>query len=379
MRCTYFSLKFLFTGFCLFLLTCNVDKSPSENSYLKIIVPENNLNDFSNQLTFKSITKLETKPESIFRDPTKVLVNNHILFVYDRSLQKILLFDKNGIFVGKLDQKGRGPNEYIDLRDFQITSDKLIAILTYDKVMYYDFNFHLVNIYKIGIKNDQNYYLNPTHFYQINDTYYLWNGTIGIDYNKEKMPFLMYSGRNGKIINGYFPLAHKLIGSNRFSAFNNRVLITPTIHNDTIYSIDNGKLEIAFKIDFGKYNLPKGYINVYEDMQKLFSSDYCTNISNLMETKEYLYFEYVQRKRMMQGLFSKTTGKCVTGILTPFTKMICVDDDSMIEIVDQILLEDCVRSIDKFNISPEIKEVFRKMSFNVDDNPLKIEYSIKPF
>lgn len=372
-------IKLFLTGFCLFLVTCKVEKSSEDNSYFRISVPENSLNDFSNKITFNSFTTLETNSESVFKDPTKVLVYNHILFIYDRALQKILLFDTDGKFLGKLDRKGQGPNEYPDLRDFQITSDTLIAILTYDKVMYYDFNFQLVDIYKIGIKNDQNYYLNPTQFYQINDTYYLWNGTIGIDNHKERMPFLMYSGSNGKIQKGYFPLVHRLIDYFRYSAFNNRVLIPPTIGNDTIYSIGNDKLDIAFKVDFGKRSLPNGYIKTYEDMQKLSNSDYCSNISNIIETKEYLYFEFTLRNIRMQGLFSKASGKCVTGLLKPFTRMVCADDGFLIAISDPVPLLDYIKNIDKSDISLELKNVFRTKSINPLDNPEKIKYSIKPF
>lgn len=376
----------------LFLISCKGSKATSEfvdkNSSYKIVVFENgrSLNNFSNQLEISSTTSFETTNESVFAEPTKVLISKHNFYLYDRSLQQILSFDLNGKFLGKLDKKGKGPEEYLDLRDFQIITDKRISILTYDKVMYYDLGFKYVDSYRIGINENPLYYLNPTQFYETNDMIYLWNGAMGFERNKDKMPYLMYSVKNRKILNGYFPFTQMEIGKNRYTDYNNRVLITPPVGCDTIYSIDNQKLKIAFKVDFGKYNLPIDLLKgtTMEEGRKvianmMYNTDYCLEISNIVETNKYLYFQFSQKGNVMQGLFSKSTGKCVTGLLHPFTKIVCAENDLLIAMVDPILLDYCIKNIDKNNVSQELKSAFLKMSFNIHDNPIAIKYSLKPF
>lgn len=386
------SIIFKIAPLFLFLISCKGGKATSEfidkDSSYKIVVFGNGiaLNNFSNQLTISSITSLETTKESIFAEPSKVLVNKNNFYIYDLSLQQILSFNHEGKFLGKLDKKGKGPEEYLDLRDFQIIDNKLISILTYDKVMYYDLGFKYIDSYRIGINENQPYYLNPTQFYETGDLIYLWNGAMGFQRNKDKMPYFMYSVENRKILNGYFPFTHLEIGKNRFSDYNNKVLITPPFGCDTIYSIDNQKLKIAFKVDFGKYNLPIDLIKEtsIEESRKVianmtYNTDYCLNISNIIETNNYLYFQFSQRGKIMQGLFSKSTGKCVTGSLHPFTKIMCAENDLLIAIVDPILLDYSIKNIDKSNVSQELKSAFMIMSFSIHDNPIAIKYSLKPF
>jgi hypothetical protein len=58
---------------------------------------------------------------------------------YINTVREILCFDKSGKFLYKLDQQGRGPNEYVYLSDYDIKPEKnLMIVLTRGKLYFYN-------------------------------------------------------------------------------------------------------------------------------------------------------------------------------------------------------------------------------------------------
>lgn len=376
--------------FFLILLTrCNTPEisegSTDNNSIIQIDISENGniSNEFVNQLSIQSFTHLETNKESVFSDLAKASIGNDKLFVFSRNSQEIFLFNiTNGSFLGKLSKRGKGPGEYIDLRDFQIYKDNLIAVLTYKKINYYDLDFNLIRTYDLGISNSREIYINPSYFHEENNLYYLWNGTIAYQYVKDRLPFLMYTSSKSEILKGYFPVTHKVPSNLRFSESENNVLINPILGSNLIYKINNNTIDACYRIDFGKNNLPEGILKKSDNPQlapELLHSNYCYNIGNVFETTNYLYFQFTQRGIIMQGLYSKKSQQCKIGKMLPITKIECTDGDFLVALIQPMQLNDIINNLDKINLRSDIKELFFKIEYSNYDNPILCKFFINPF
>lgn len=346
---------------------------------------EINLNEFSSQLSIHSLIHLETTRESVFGEPTKVRIVDSILYVFCHSLQDVLMFSPRGRFLHKLDRKGKGPHEYLDLRDFQVYKDQVIAVLTYNKIMYYDSKLKHASTYNLGIKNNSKIYLNPTQFHEENKFYYLWNGTVAWENTRDRLAYLMYTSKNEQILKGYFPVTGKVISNIKFSESEKSVLINPTFGSNLVYRINNDKLDALYRIDFGKRNPPEkilkeiGANNNQQLIIDLKNSNYCLNIGNVLETTNYLYFQFSQYGIIKQGLYSKRTRSCKIGKLNPITKIECIDGDLLVALVQPIYLRDIIKNLDNMNLNLEIKELFSNLDFNNDENPIVVKYIIDPF
>lgn len=377
--------RFSYTFWCIaifnFLISCNsveiAEAYTDDNSVVQINVSEQDivLNGLQNSFKIYSITHLETNSESVFGEPTKVIVFNNVLYVYSRGLQEILLFDLNGHFIKRLGKKGKGPDEYIDLRDFQIYDDNTISILTQNKIMYYDNDFNHIKSYDLGLHKNSRLYINPTQFHEENNLYFLWSGTVGFDHYSNLMPFLMYTSRNSDILNGYFPVTEKVISNIIFSGSKQNTIINPPFGDNNIYKIDGNRVYARYNINFGKNNLPDGIKRTPD----LSVTNYCFDIHNALETDNYVYFQFVRSNAIYQGLYSKESHKCKIGKLIPITKVECTNDNIFIALIQPTILKNILPFLGKTNLDTSVQEKFSSLLFNIDENPLLCSFSIKPF
>ncbi len=115
----------------IILILCITQYSCTNNENKKIIVKKITV-DFSKFkfekskdaiMSYKKLVKLESKENAYLRGISKVLVTNNNYLVLDTKSKTISQFDENGYLVRKLNQAGRGPNEYIHIADFNLNSD----------------------------------------------------------------------------------------------------------------------------------------------------------------------------------------------------------------------------------------------------------------
>lgn len=111
--------------------TYNIDRSIIKTSAVK-------LTDLLKDYRFVS---LQTSPDCVIGQIKKLVVRDGIIYVFDSSNSgRILLFSGEGNFLSKIDGRGKGPGEYVSIRDFSVSkSGDLIYVLTGNDI---------VNIYK---------------------------------------------------------------------------------------------------------------------------------------------------------------------------------------------------------------------------------------
>lgn len=93
------------------------------------------------------VIPLETTDNSMFGEVRKAIFENGRLFIQDMARSSLFVFSADGRHIGTLSKQGRGPGEYIKLKDFDVDGD-FIYILSGDvkKIIQYNMeNFDIVS------------------------------------------------------------------------------------------------------------------------------------------------------------------------------------------------------------------------------------------
>lgn len=179
-------LRFLISGMILltgvFFFSCQSNTN-SENDlnnekdmgiYLLKVENEFGFN-FPESLQLDFVMPLETTEASIIGVFQKLVVSPDLeeYFVWDSKQSRILVFDRKGNFIRVLDKKGSGPDEYLDISDFQVNfKEGVLELIDYRRIVKYDLNTfeYKGEVSLREVKGDVNF----RYFVNIDGVYYLW-------------------------------------------------------------------------------------------------------------------------------------------------------------------------------------------------------------
>ena len=123
--------NFLFLAFLLILYSCNPQKETTSFEKEKETVDISKMKRFDNVDEIipdefiaeeKYIKLTSTDDDFLFKEINKIRVVNDRIFILDGRSKNLLVFDMDGVSKAKIGAKGNGPNEYIDISDFDIDS-----------------------------------------------------------------------------------------------------------------------------------------------------------------------------------------------------------------------------------------------------------------
>ena len=91
--------------------------------------------------------RLETTTEAILSNVSGVFFCDDIIIVSEKQTQCIYLFDRQGKYISKIDKRGKGPGEYIQISQMMFDRDKQM-IIVYDsmqsKMLFYSLSGKLI-------------------------------------------------------------------------------------------------------------------------------------------------------------------------------------------------------------------------------------------
>lgn len=325
---TSYILKLLFNIilFCV-ILSCS-NRSTNSNTYSnvkKIEIPDK----IDEPLPWDSliddikIVPLETNNNCLIGEVCRISNLNEKFYIQDKHNKVLFIFDEKGKFLFKIAKNGKGNGEYLELRDFKVDLVGNIYILDYQKIIKYSSaGEYLASIPLDKYQNIEKYdYLNPLEFALGKDgDFYLYNGSMGI-LKSLKNQFAVYKiNSKGKLTGRYIPIKRQLFQSEGFfyetrTGYN----IQPILGNDTIYSINEGRFEKNYYVDYGKRKLsdevlPVKQSGLGEYILKLGnSSDYCMGIRKIIETEDAIAFNFWNKGVLHYVLNSKKSNKQYVG------------------------------------------------------------------
>ena len=380
-------MRYFYVILILFTFSCSPKKSEiitnesciNRKDYTSIIIPEH----YENKLQFDSIFSfieaipLETNSHCLISSASKVYVSDSLIYILN-SRNNLYVFSNSGKFIQEISRRGKGPGEFLELRDFAVDNTGKIYILDFLKILEFSKEGKFLTKYKLENYANDMIRCNPLHFALAGvDNFYIWGGSSNIISNRDKNLFLLYKiDKKGKIKERYFPIMHKTVGNpNQFSKFSNHYNLMPWYGNNMIYKVADEEISTKYYIDFGKYTMKEPVPEEFNNLSKFkFEMDrkYANSIWKIAETDNWLYFMFAFQGYMKNVYYSKITNKSFVSVPFPRAKnkimpwMIDASDGenfySLIE--PRILLEDLERIDPKTDEYNKWSKMFKNLSTN---------------
>jgi hypothetical protein len=284
--------------YCIFFLniflSCNKNiKIEDELINIKVdIDKEPKVVDFNDYFVSSNVIALESIDESIFSRIDRLCLFNEQIYILDKQMNTVFIFNSNGKFIKKIHKIGKGPQEYQSLTDFTIDRENGQIVLYSDrpyKLFFYDLSGNLIKTKKLNDLYNSISSLNGKIIFRNKHDDHKEYLLYAYDIKKDKM-------------NGFFRLNQKdKIFKNDFIAHRPALTKDKFIHvsfpySNLIYEYNDNSQAAKYFIDFGAKNMPE---YVYEDeksFQELFKygreNNYGFGICNFRENDDYITFNY---------------------------------------------------------------------------------------
>lgn len=228
------------------------------------------LKEITNKIEY---VKLEFSPESIVGRIVLLSATERYFFVYD--MRGVYQFSRQGKFVRKIGKQGRGPGEYVAIKEMTADEDsqRFYILCNFVKqVLVYDFNGNY--LYQIPLKDD---FINC---FDIID-----NDMIALQTGQLSKTVLTSSIINTKGASVY-KFTNRLYHNTNEISFYKEPIITYLYHNnlflkdginDTVYKVTSLRFIPYFVYNLGKYkphiNCPSEQQGKYFFIDKIFETD----------------------------------------------------------------------------------------------------------
>lgn len=317
--------------FSIFFGSCN---TPAETNDAAVIISVNSqTNDqkikMSELYSELEYIKLETTPESLIAQVSKVIPLDTQLLIVDRESSKILLFDVKGKFMGTVGSKGVGVGEFIEIEDVAVDKQgEKIFVLDHSgkRILIYDLKGNFANDIKIDFIAHEIEYLEDGSLacycdYSANEAYEK-NKTrpnlILLDLNSaETHPFL-YTPQSISVQEVNSPFS-------ALSSHTPQYAFLFDILTNSIYEIGQERIKRTFVLNFGDEETAnqKSYVRKLEEeqltaeriMPGASDSPQYPVITSLISCNNFLFLNAINYSTMdvYQIVYSVDDAKCIYG------------------------------------------------------------------
>ncbi|MFA5850132.1 MAG: 6-bladed beta-propeller [Bacteroidales bacterium] len=255
-----------------------------------------------------SVVQLETKEESLIGGIQRIISHKNRFYIVDYTQQAVLCFNANGEYLFKINKRGRGPEEYNYLGEFNIDpyNDQLMILVPWGNILYYDLDGNFISKVKL-----------PSEVQAYNEVYALnRDKLLFISWNEYQASY--YSKVSGKILKRFlhvtndkqyiFNPLHKTYYYSDSLFFNN-----VGINNDVLNLTDEIQ-SIAYSWNFGKNNNTTEQINEAQQYEQRMSNERNPNSSpiNNLGNKDfpnyYTFTSFETKKYRITSLLYKDPG-----------------------------------------------------------------------
>lgn len=332
--------------------------------------------------------RLETDTNALIGDIDKLLFCDDIIVVIEHiKRQSILLFSRQGKFIGRLGIQGRGPGEYLNFTDVAIDHRKKQIVVLDDrgqKLMYYDLEGHHIKdqrlfyfVENVAVLNDGSYLIGQArdlnrHLPSVSDYTLLF-----------AEPDLNISGKSlSYAYRDKFP-NNKYSSNHNFNARTNGVLFNP-LFTDTIYEVtEKCVIHAKYCVSMGNKDITRSFNEQTKNddvLTMLNTRKYFSFWGKAFETDNYTYFEISdnqcyyskQKNKLYSGSFWEYRNDYIKNHLLDFSKPITSDDHFFVAVLQPYSFMPNLRYT-KF--SSDLDPILADLK--VEDNPLLFFYSLK--
>lgn len=222
------------------------------------VIPEMKVKPFEEGLalfTEPVFIKLKSNDiETDFSRVGKVKLVGDKLFLLDSRMKSLVVYQITGEAIGKVGKKGQGPNEYLDIADFDVDEQQTIYAIDgrQNKLFIYDSDFKFKSAEKLPFAADKIHLLeNGMYMFALSS----WNKGEGAG-NR-----IAITDNKCNVVRTYLPYDEYIdenfwISDYQLTKTKDHILYNKTIDNNVyLFSLD-GTLQKPITFDFGKENVP---------------------------------------------------------------------------------------------------------------------------
>lgn len=390
------TLYFMFLHF--FFISCGEKSAIKESEIIKSVETEiikivdihaNTHIDISSLLDTIKYVKLELTEESIIGYIQKITIYEDRIYILDTQTSSLFVFDINGNYLFKIDRRGAGPEEYIQLDFFDIdfrNNEIMLTDLMGYWVMKYDMDGNFISREKIpfriegiapGFDNGYAVYAN----YRDNKT------TMKQEYN------LIYLDSLMNITKAYFPYLSTNIRfatpqASVFYPYNENFHFF-SLYGNNIYKIGKEGLSLVYSFDFGDKSFDISSLEKQLSPQDYVKKKDFYLIHRVQETDHILSFTLSEPSSIIlyQGFYSKETKKLLYPIFYTLDKEVVLEIPSIAYdswLITELSIDDLLSWREKIDHTL-FKNQFlwnKKIladQLTIDDNPVLMFYKLKSF
>lgn len=263
------------------------------------------------------LVRLQSDTSCLLDEIEKIKAFHDTLFISDRISIK-LFSAKNGSFIRSINRKGRSPEEYQYLVDFDIdTINRQLLLLDRmaQAVKYYSFSGEYIKQIKLG-------YWSMNIKVSGND-FILYNANSICDVMGSRVT--TYS--MGKLVEKFLPVVEikgkylNVLSNTIFSKYRENVILMEPF-NDTVYQVTTSSLEPRYVFNPGKNKIPeeffqKEYYDIAEFFTTLKKTIYANGVYNFIETDSTIFLNYWKQGEATYFKIEKGNFE-----VTPFTTLL---------------------------------------------------------
>ena len=321
---------------------------------------------------------LETTAESIIGNIDKLEIVHDTIYVLDDDQDIIFLFSKEGKYITRIADIGRGPEEYLYIDDFHIDGDIIYVIAGgIQKVFCYNLQGEFLSSFSTGhaisnITTDSNYiyvYYNFSHRQNYNVATYSKK-----DYTLHKC-YKYYPPQQAGL--GYHRRAWTCCDNNVYASF-------PYEYN--IYQLFPDTCKIIATYDCGEKNMyPKEWATFSPKQKEEFVKHkggvtgfpIASDVSGLFVTTKWFLFTFIYKNLEHKVFIDRQTEQIHFGVFRPksyywniMSPIVYLTDDYL------IIPYNCSNILESLDNMPEDAPE-RRLNIKEDDNPCLYFYKFK--
>lgn len=270
-------------------------------------------------LTRPRIIKLETNNSCLIGNIDKILFDDSLIFVVDRTIsQAIFIYNFSGKLQGKISQRGKGPKEFIGIWDATLIPErKQVALLDLisSKVNYYSYEG------EFETKKRLPFQFNGFTYIDLNTIAYYTGRSVNRNIPSIDNHKLVIASDKNEITSKSTPLTLNQING-KFSyetqfaplwKFGNKVYYNPNF-SDTIYRIAKDSLIGEYYFNMNGENIPNGKKNTLDDYTfNELAKKYSFINGDFIALDDYLYIAIARPAGYHYLYYSKKTGRVISG------------------------------------------------------------------
>lgn len=304
MRIAYHSLLivFMISSLCSCVHRNQTEQKLNLSSVKKIKVNEISKDEIQDLMVLDSYISLSN--DFPLGRVKRVIIYRDRIYILDNE-PKIICFTMQGKVLFKIDNRGAGPTDYQNIKDFAIDRNSK-CIVAFDnekrKLFFYELNTgeHISSI--------STQFMAPTELGVIDGSFFFKNMDTRFDVQKEHMFYLLYSKEGNQIDKMFLP--HDAVASFNFDLksffYNEGNLLFIRPFDNIVYVLEKEQITPVFEILLPN-SLPMKKIEEKMSHFEIPISGYAYGVGDVYTTDKTLHFTFSKDGYVVSNFFDLTT------------------------------------------------------------------------